>query len=45
LDDAKSIGKIIAGSYAIFSGLIINIAPGVVLAPIFIGCFHVETRD
>ena len=39
-------GKIFAGSYAIFSGLIIVIATGVVLAPIFhrvLHRFHVET--
>jgi hypothetical protein len=39
-------GKIFAGSYAIFSGLIIVIATGVVLAPIFhrvLHKFHVET--
>jgi hypothetical protein len=39
-------GKIFAGCYAIFSGLIIVIATGVVLAPIFhrvLHCFHVET--
>lgn len=44
-----SAGKIFAGCYAIFSGLIIVIATGVVLAPIFhrvLHCFHVETaRD
>src|ERR1700683_2931975 len=42
-------GKVFAGSYAIFSGLIIVIASGVVLAPIFhrvLHSFHVETsRD
>ena len=42
-------GKVFAGSYAIFSGLIIVIATGVVLAPIFhrvLHRFHVETtRD
>lgn len=41
-------GKIFAGSYAIFSGLIIVIATGVVLAPIFhrvLHRFHVETRE
>jgi hypothetical protein len=42
-------GKIFAGCYAIFSGLIIVIATGVVLAPIFhrvLHLFHVETaRD
>ena len=39
-------GKIFAGCYAILSGLIIVIATGVVLAPIFhrvLHCFHVET--
>jgi hypothetical protein len=39
-------GKIFAGSYAIFSGLIIVIATGFVLAPIFhrvLHHFHVET--
>jgi len=39
-------GKVFAGSYAIFSGLIIVIATGVVLAPIFhrvLHRFHVET--
>ncbi len=39
-------GKIFAGSYAILSGLIIVIATGFVLAPIFhrvLHCFHVET--
>jgi hypothetical protein len=39
-------GKIFAGTYAIFSGLIIVIATGVVLAPIFhrvLHRFHVET--
>jgi hypothetical protein len=39
-------GKIFAGWYAIFSGLIIVIATGVVLAPIFhrvLHHFHVET--
>ncbi len=38
-------GKIFAGGYAIFSGLVIVIAAGVVLAPIFHGIlhqFHVE---
>jgi hypothetical protein len=41
-------GKIFAGCYAILSGLIIVIATGVVLAPIFhrvLHCFHVETRQ
>jgi hypothetical protein len=42
-------GKIFAGCYAILSGLIIVIATGVVLAPIFhrvLHCFHVEkTQD
>ena len=39
-------GKLFAGSYAIFSGLIIVIATGFVLAPIFhrvLHKFHVET--
>jgi hypothetical protein len=39
-------GKIFAGCYAILSGLLIVIATGVVLAPIFhrvLHCFHVET--
>ncbi len=38
-------GKIFAGCYALLSGLIIVIATGVVLAPIFhrvLHCFHVE---
>jgi len=41
-----SAGKIFAGSYAILSGLIIVIATGFVLAPIFhrvLHRFHVET--
>jgi hypothetical protein len=41
-------GKIFAGCYAIVSGLIIVIATGVVLAPIFhrvLHRFHVEMRD
>jgi hypothetical protein len=41
-------GKLFAGFYAIFSGLIIVIATGFVLAPIFhrvLHKFHVETRD
>jgi hypothetical protein len=41
-------GKIFAGCYAILSGLIIVIATGVVLAPIFhrvLHRFHVEMRD
>ena len=40
-------GKIFAGCYAIFSGLIIVIATGFVLAPIFhrvLHKFHVEAR-
>src|SRR5271168_3455114 len=40
-------GKIFAGCYAILSGLIIVIATGVVLAPIFhrvLHCFYVETQ-
>jgi cytochrome b561 len=39
-------GKIFAGSYAIFSGLVIVIATGFVLAPIFhrvLHRFHVES--
>jgi hypothetical protein len=39
-------GKVFAGTYAIFSGLIIVIATGFVLAPIFhriLHRFHVET--
>ena len=39
-------GKVFAGCYAIFSGLIIVIATGFVLAPIFhrvLHKFHVET--
>jgi hypothetical protein len=39
-------GKVFAGSYAIFSGLIIVIATGFILAPIFhrvLHRFHVET--
>jgi hypothetical protein len=41
-------GKIFAGSYAIFSGLIIVIATGFVLAPIFhrvLHHFHVDEKD
>ena len=41
-------GKIFAGSYAILSGLIIIIATGFVLAPIFhriLHRFHVEPRE
>jgi hypothetical protein len=40
-------GKIFAGSYAIFSGLLLIIATGFVLAPIFhrvLHHFHVEAR-
>jgi hypothetical protein len=40
-------GKLFAGTYAIFSGLLIIIATGFVLAPIFhrvLHKFHVETR-
>ena len=40
-------GKVFAGFYAIFSGLVIVIATGFVLAPIFhrvLHKFHVETR-
>ena len=39
-------GKIFAGTYAIFSGLVIVIATGFILAPIFhrvLHRFHVET--
>jgi len=39
-------GKVFAGSYAIFSGLVLVIATGFVLAPIFhrvLHRFHVET--
>ena len=39
-------GKLFAGTYAIFSGLVIVIATGFVLAPIFhrvLHKFHVET--
>jgi hypothetical protein len=41
-------GKIFAGSYAIFSGLIIVIATGFILAPIFhrvLHRFHVENKS
>jgi hypothetical protein len=41
-------GKLFAGFYAIFSGLIIVIATGFVLAPIFhrvLHKFHVEARE
>ncbi len=41
-------GKIFAGSYAIFSGLVIVIATGFVLAPIFhrvLHRFHVEAGE
>jgi hypothetical protein len=41
-------GKIFAGSYAIFSGLLLIIATGFVLAPVFhriLHHFHVETRE
>jgi hypothetical protein len=41
-------GKVFAGSYAILSGLIIVIATGFVLAPIFhriLHSFHVETKE
>lgn len=41
-------GKLFAGSYAIFSGLVIVIATGFVLAPIFhrvLHRFHVETGN
>jgi hypothetical protein len=43
---AKDSGEIFAGSYAIFSGLVIVIATSFVLAPIFhrlLHHFHVET--
>jgi hypothetical protein len=41
-------GKIFAGSYAIFSGLLLIIAAGLVLAPIFhrvLHHFHVERQE
>jgi hypothetical protein len=41
-------GKIFAGSYAIFSGLVIIVATGFVLAPIFhrvLHRFHVESGE
>ncbi|TMJ80034.1 MAG: hypothetical protein E6G76_27395 [Alphaproteobacteria bacterium] len=41
-------GKIFAGSYAIFSGLLLIIATGFVLAPIFhrvLHHFHVERQE
>ena len=41
-------GKVFAGSYAIFSGLVIVIATGFVLAPIFhrvLHRFHVERKE
>lgn len=41
-------GKVFAGSYAIFSGLVIVLATGVVLAPIVhhvLHVFHVDTDD
>ncbi|MGE8941269.1 hypothetical protein ACO2I3_05085 [Leptospira interrogans] len=41
-------GKIFAGSYAIFSGLVIVLATGVVLAPIIhhvLHVFHFDTDD
>jgi hypothetical protein len=40
-------GKLFAGAYAIFSGLIIVIAAGFILAPIFhrvLHKFHVESK-
>jgi len=40
-------GKIFAGSYAIFSGLLLVIATGFVLAPIFhrvLHHFHMESQ-
>ena len=48
LGELKSTGgKIFAGSYAIFSGLLIVIATGFVLAPVFhrvLHKFHVEQK-
>ena len=48
LGELKSTGgKIFAGSYAIFSGLLIVIATGFVLAPVFhrvLHRFHVEQK-
>ena len=41
-------GKLFAGTYAIMSGLLVIIATGFVLAPIFhrvLHKFHVESRD
>lgn len=41
-------GKIFAGSYAIFSGLVAVVAAGFILAPIFhrvLHVFHVETGN
>src|SRR2546429_3179273 len=41
-------GKVFAGSYTIFSGLLLIIATGFVLAPIFhrvLHHFHVETHE
>ena len=41
-------GKVFAGSYAIFSGLVIVLATGVVLAPIIhhvLHVFHFDTED
>ncbi|SRR6266550_7797928 len=41
-------GKVFAGSYAIFSGLLIIIATGFVLAPVFhrlLHHFHVESHE
>jgi hypothetical protein len=43
-----SAGKIFAGTYAIFSGLIIVIATGFLLAPIFhrvLHRFHIEAHE
>ncbi len=48
LGELKSVGgKIFAGSYAIFSGLLIVVATGFVLAPVFhrvLHKFHVEQK-
>jgi hypothetical protein len=41
-------GKVFAGSYALFSGLLVIIATGFVLAPVFhrlLHHFHVETHE
>jgi hypothetical protein len=49
LGEIKTLGgKIFAGSYAIFSGLIVVIATGFVLAPIFhriLHLFHVDEEE